>query len=117
VGNIEVYESTAFHIPLNFVDRQFAAGSFKNLRCQYPVACYGMLGEIGFDRELARIDRHFELRSSFCYLRRNRVPALWSRLLTPILDLCSAVKKLFCLAIPLMACNSALFARRWFSLF
>src|SRR6516165_6256319 len=97
--------------------RRRTTAPFQNLRCQYPVACYGMLGEIGFDRELARIDRQLELRSSFCSFRRNRIPALWSHLLTPILNLSLAVEKLCCLAITLMARNSAFFVRCRFSLF
>src|SRR5262245_6735551 len=104
VPTVELYEPVAFHIPLYFVERQLTECAFQNLRCQYPVACYGVLGEIGFDRELARINRQLELRSSFCSFRCNRVPALGSHLLTPILNLSLAVEKLGCLAITLMAC-------------
>ena len=112
VRTVELDEPVAFDVLLHFFDRQFSAGPFQNLRRQYPVARNGMLGEVGFDRELARIDWQLELRPLFCCFWRDRVPALRSHLLTPILDLRLAVEKLCCLAITLMARNSAFFVRR-----
>src|SRR5215831_1788028 len=76
-----------------------------------------LFGEIGFDRELARIDWQLELRPFFCPFWRHRVPPLGSHLLTPILDFRFAVEKLGCLAVTLMARNSALFVGCRFSLF
>src|SRR5262245_55885939 len=119
-GKLDPYirnEPGALDVLLHFFTRQFTACSFENLRYQYPVARDGMFGEIGFDRELTRINWQLELRSFFCCFRCNRVPALWAHLLAPILDLSLAVIKLGCLAITFTTRNSAFFVRCRFSLF
>jgi hypothetical protein len=56
VRTVELYEPVAFDVLLRFSGRQYTAGPFQNLCRQYPVACDGFLGEVGFDRE-PRADR------------------------------------------------------------
>src|SRR5215471_19239367 len=101
----------AFDVPPHFLKREFTAGSFKDLRSQYPVACYGMFGEVGFDRHLARIDWQLELGSSFFCFWRDRVPAIRPHLLAPILDPECTAKTLGRFAVTLLLGNSFFFFR------
>jgi hypothetical protein len=72
----ELDEPVAFDVLFNFSRRQFTAGPFQNLRRQRLGARNGMLGEVGFDRNLARIDRQLELRPLFCSFWRVRVKSV-----------------------------------------
>src|ERR1700719_5066671 len=76
-----------------------------------------MLGEVVFDRELARIDWQLELRPLCCSFWRHRVPPLGSHLLTPILDLRFAVEKFGYLPFALLVRNPPFFLWRRSSLF
>src|SRR6202030_3516322 len=76
-----------------------------------------MLGEVVFDRELARIDWQLELRPLLCSFWRHRVPPLRSYLLTPILNLCLAVEEFGPLAITLLMSNPPFFFWRGSPLF
>src|SRR5450432_364835 len=76
-----------------------------------------MLGEVSFDRNLARIDGQVELRPLFCSFWRQRVPPFRSHLLTPILNLRLAVEEFGRLAITLLLCNPPFFFWRRSSLF
>ena len=68
-----------------------------------------MFGKVGLDRHLARIDWQLELRSSFCFFSRDRVPAIRSHLLAPILNLERSSETLGCLAVTLLLGNSLFF--------
>src|SRR5271166_4011928 len=102
VQTVDLDEPVTFNVLLHFFDRQSSAGLFQNLCCQYPIARDGMLGEVGFDCQFARIDWQFELRPLLCCFWCDRVPPLRTHLLTPILDLRIAMEKFCCLAITLM---------------
>ena len=71
-----------------------------------------MLGEVGFDGEVARIDWQLELRPLSRSFWRDRVPKLRSHLLAPILDLRLAVEKFGCLAITFLLCDLTFFLWR-----
>src|ERR1700751_1911259 len=112
-----MYEPVAFHKLLHFFNREFAAGPFQNLRRQHSGVRNGMLGEVGFDRDLARIDWQLELRPLLCSFWRYRVPPLRSHLLTPIFDLRLAVEKFGYLAFTLLVRNPSFFFWRRSPLF
>src|ERR1700676_3377267 len=76
-----------------------------------------MLGEVGFNRDLARIDWQLELRPLLCSFWRHRVPPLGSHLLTPILDLRLAVEKFGYLPFTLLLRNPPFFLWRGSPLF
>src|ERR1700738_3011067 len=76
-----------------------------------------MLGEVGFNRDLARIDWQLELRPLPCSFWRHRVPPLRSHLLTPILNLRLAVEEFSPLAITLLMSNPPFFFWRGSPLF
>src|SRR6202040_4266964 len=76
-----------------------------------------MLGEVGFNRDLARIDWQLELRPLFCFFWRHQVPPLGSHLLTPILDLRLGVEKFGYLPFTLLVGNPPFFFWRRSSLF
>src|SRR3984957_14569751 len=76
-----------------------------------------MLGEVGFNRDLARIDWQLELRPLFCSFLRHRVPPLCSHLLTPILDLRLTVEKFGYLPFTLLLRNPPFFFWRRSPLF
>src|ERR1700722_10628380 len=76
-----------------------------------------MLGEVGFNRDLARIDWQLELRPLLCSFWRHRVPPLGSHLLTPILDLRLALEKFGYLPFTLLARNPPSFLWRRAPLF
>ena len=76
-----------------------------------------MPGEVGFDRDLARIDWQLELRPLFCSFWRHRVPPLRSHLLTPILNLRLAGEQFGRLAITLLLRDPSFFFWRGSSLF
>jgi hypothetical protein len=103
VRTVEPNEPVAFNVLFHFFERQFTATPFQNLRRQYPVARNGMLGKVGFDRDLARIDWQLELRPLFRCIWVYRVPPPRSHLLTPMLDLRLAVEKFGYLPFTLLA--------------
>src|SRR3984893_8543603 len=117
VRTVELYEPIAFDILLHFFTRQFTAGPFQNLRRQLSGARNRMLGEVGINRDLARIDWQLELRPLLCSFWRHRVPPLRSHLLTPILNLRLAVEEFGPLAITFLMSNPPFFFWRGSPLF
>src|ERR1700740_3676464 len=76
-----------------------------------------MLGKVGFDRDLPRIDWQLELRPLFRCIWLHRVPPPRSHLLTRMLDLRLAVEKFAYLPFTLLARNPSFFFWRRSPLF